>query len=474
MSRNLYGRTPIYTDAEEITSANVAEVLEAVTSTQDSNSNDIGYLYDYYCGKQDILERVKKIRSEINEKIVVNRAKEIVDFKSGYLIGSPIVYTPRVADESISEAVSLLNDYMTAEDKYTHDSELVNWLHICGVGYRLVLADKIINAEDQAPFEIYTLDPRNTFVIRKNDVTKKPLAGVNYVTLTDGNTVVYTVYTENEVFKIQDGKIIERGTHLLGGIPIIEYVANDARMGAFEAVLSLLDAINTCESDRLNGVEQFVQALMIFKNVDIDNEKFKQLREMGGISIPDDADIQYVVQELSQTQTQTLIDDMYDAVLSICGMPARSSNGNASTSDNGIAVVLRNGWSNAEALAKTTEAMFKRSEKNMLRLIVNIVNSAPGNNISDLRQSDIDIHFSRRNYENIQEKSQVLVTMLNNAKIHPLLAYQYSGMFPDPDEAYLMSKEYWESEETKQADMLTNIATTTHGEENADEEEVTP
>ena len=471
-SRSLYGRKPIYTDVEEITSQNVCEVLDDLMPTQQTNSNDIDYLYNYYKGNQDILNRIKDVRPEINNLIVVNRAKEIVDFKTGYLIGSPIVYTPRIADEKISEGVNLLNDYMVSEDKYSEDTNLINWIHICGVGYRLILADKI-GEEDQAPFEIYTLDPRSTFVIRKNDITKKPLAGVTYVTLTDGSTVVYTVYTATEVFKIQDGKIIERDTHLLGNIPIVEYIGNDARMGAFEPCISLLDAINLCESDRQNAIAQFVQALMVFKNVDINNETFAGLREYGAVSIPGDADIKYIADELSQTQTQTLVDDMYDSVLTICGMPARSGSGAASTSDNGVAVMLRNGWSNAEAVAKTTEAMFKRSEKDLLKLVVNIVNSAPGNEISELKQSDIDIHFSRRNYENIQEKSQVLITLLNNPKVHPLLAFQYSGMFPDPDEAYLMSKEYWEAEEEKMLQSLNEVPVSSYRKQKDTGEEYT-
>ena len=68
------------------------------------------------------------------------------------------------------------------------------------------------------------------------------------------------------------------------GIPIIEYPANIvARLGAFEIVLPLLDAINTVESNRLDGVEQFVQALMLFHNVDINTEDFRQLRDEGAI-----------------------------------------------------------------------------------------------------------------------------------------------------------------------------------------------
>lgn len=56
-----------------------------------------------------------------------------------------------------------------------------------------------------------------------------------------------------------------------------------ARLGAFEIVIPLLDAINMTESNRIDGVEQFVQALMLFHNVDISSEDYKKLRDEGAI-----------------------------------------------------------------------------------------------------------------------------------------------------------------------------------------------
>ena len=52
-------------------------------------------------------------------------------------------------------------------------------------------------------------------------------------------------------------------------IPIIEYPINSARLGAFEIVLSVLDAINTVQSNRLDGIEQFVQSLIVLINSEI-------------------------------------------------------------------------------------------------------------------------------------------------------------------------------------------------------------
>ena len=453
-----FGRKKIYTDIADITRDNVLTVLRKALITHWANKADIEYLYAYYRGRQPILEREKEVRPEIKNMIVENRANEIVSFKTGYLMGEPIQYVSRGDDENISEQITQLNAYCAAEDKAAKDKQLTDWFHICGTAYRMVLPDSYYEDDgDEAPFEIYTLDPRFAFVVYHNSVSEPPVMGVKYIQRDDG-TQVYSVYTRNRYFEIENSSLITRDEPQSLGIPIIEYPANDARLGAFEIVLPLLDAINSVDSNRLDGVEQFVQALMLFHNVDIQSEDYKRLREEGAIKFKDidaqfKADISYLTAELNQTQTQTLVDHLYNTVLTICGMPNR--NGGSSTSDTGSAVIMRDGWSAAEARAKDSELMFKLSEKAFLKLVLKICGD-----MSDLslRLSNVEIRFTRRNYENISEKANVLITMLNNNKIHPKLAFEHSGLFIDPELAYSTSMAYAEEQEEKTLERMNQIA----------------
>lgn len=458
--RTLAGRTVIYTDVDVIDRSNVVQVLNKALETHDVNKSDIQYLYDYYKGKQPILNRVKDIRPEINNKLVENRANEIVSFKVGYLMGEPIQYVCRGGSDVFSEAINQLNEFVFAEDKAAKDKELADWFTICGTSYRMVLPDSTDDS-DEAPFEIYTLDPRYSFVVYHSGLGNKRKMGVKYIVLQD-NSVVYSVYTDKMYFEIKDDKIVKAQPHSLGCVPIIEYPANTARLGAFEIVLPLLDAINDIGSNRLDGVEQFVQSILLLKGVDIDSDEFKDLKENGGLKVPLEGDAKYLVQELNQTQTQTLVDYMYQTVLTICGMPNR--NGGSSTSDTGSAVIMRDGWSAAEARAKDTELMFKMSEKEFLRLVIAITNTLRD---MDLKLSAIEIRFTRRNYENIQEKAQVLTTMLSNSKIHPLLAFTHCGLFTDPTLAFNESMEWYEEQEAKLLQELED-ASKSNGTENGD------
>lgn len=446
-----FGRKIIYTDMREINAGNIIGVLQSALSVHQQNAADIRYLWQYYRGKQPILNRKKDVRPEICNKIVENRANEIVSFKVGYLMGEPVQYVSRSDDAGVASGVMRLNDYVLSEDKAVKDKELADWMHICGTAYRMVLPDVHVDLEeDEAPFEIFTLDPRFCFVVYSSALGNPPVMGVKYTRNKDGN-LIFCCYTTDKYFEVIDTWRVIREDVQYFGIPIIEYPLNHARTGAFEIVLPLLNAINTVESNRLDGVEQFVQALMLFHNVDISSEDYQRLRDEGAIKFKDidpqfKAEIDYLTAEMNQTQTQTLVDSMYDTVLTICGMPNR--NGGSSTSDTGSAVIMRDGWSAAEARAKDTELMFKKSEKMFLKLLLRICRD-----LSDLelKLSGLEIRFTRRNYENISQKAMVLTTMLNNPKIAPILAFTHCGMFSDPQIAYKMSMEYAEEQERKAA-----------------------
>ena len=450
-SVGMFGRKEIYTDYSEITRDNLIEVLSEATNTFAANAGQSEYLWNYYKGAQPIQYKVKDTRPDINNCIVVNLAKYITDFSVGYLLGEPIQYI-NVGEADKDEEIQQLNAYMRSEGKPRRDTELGKWMHICGVGYRFTAPDEKRYVDyDEAPFELYTLKPTEAFVVRHSGIGHPVVLGVTVAKMQTRSTV-YTCYTPTERFVVVDGIITEQDYHLLGRIPIIEYPLNDARMGCFEPVLGMLEAINMTESDRQDGIDSFVQSFMAFHNMDIDMSTYEEFLDKGLIMYKDVSpdmrgDLQYITSELNQDQTQTLVNHMTDMVLMICGVPS-ISNATTSDSSNNGAVILKNGWQGAEARAKSTEQIFKESEMEFLRLVLWICRTIRGMN--SLRISDIEAHFTRRNYEDIQSKTQVLVTLLGSGKVAPKLAFEVCGLFIDPEEAYQMSLPYIERELAKE------------------------
>ena len=349
----LTGRRKIYTTKKRVTPENVVEVLGKALAVHRINRAEMSYLYDYYRGKQDIRLKDKIVRPEINNKVMINRANEIVVFKSAYLLDGPIRYVSNGGEDDISASVNTLNEYMRSESKDTLDKELADWMHICGVAVRMVLPDEA-GEEDGSPASIYTLDPRAAFCIYHSGVGQKKVAGVLEQVDEEGKPY-FCVYTPEWYFEVQNGQITKQEARTIPYIPIVEYVNNDARMGAFEPVIPILNAINMIESNRLDSIQDFVNAYDVFQNCELEDGQYKELAK-GGMAIKirsfdqtKDAKVYRIASELNQTNTQTIVDDLEDAYLTICGMPNR--NGGSSTSDTGQAVIYRDGWSAAESLS---------------------------------------------------------------------------------------------------------------------------
>lgn len=455
----LTGRQIITSAQPVITGDNVVNTLKDVWPLYSHNRMEIDYLYEYYKGRQPVLTREKTVRSDIKNCVVENHAYAIVSFFSGYVFGDPIQYVRRAAvttedndgvfARELTKLVSQVNEYMFAEDKASKDKALGDWMLICGMGYRGILPDKALAlVEDESPFEIATLDPRNTFVVHSHRFGSKPLMAVQVIDIKNENGDSHrVVWTPTEYFEIIGNEIVDKQVNPLGFIPIVEYSLNNDRMGAFEHVIPLLNAINTIQSNRVDGVEQFVQSLLKFVNVDVTRSMLDELVELGAISIMSEpmlpADVDILTNELNQDQTQTLMDHLLAQVLMLCGVPDRGVSKRSTTGDTGQAVMLRDGWSDAETKAKSIELMFKKSEKVFLRVALHILRQLRG---IDLKLSDIDIKFTRNRTDNLLVKTQGLQNMLE-AGIAPQIAISICGLFSDSEQVYLDSEEYlkkWE------------------------------
>ena len=459
--QDLHGRRQIFTNVKEITVNNVIKVLNTALPVHLKNRSEEDYLEKYNRGIQPILNRVKQYNDYVNNKKVVNLANEILSFKVAEHAGEPIQYVSRGKSTNTPEKIEELNSMMLSESKQTKDMELAYQVFLYGVGYRLTIQDQEESDEDlldEAPFEIYTPDSRNTFVVKYNDVAKRTVMGVTYVYMDeDRKKVQYTVYTKNAVYTI-DGtaqraeKVSGVKVYNFGMVPIVEYPCNSEYMGCFEVVLDLLDAYNLITNDRLDGVEQFIQALMVFEGVDISRDEFLELKDLGAIKLPPAPDgnsrqrLYYLSEQLDQAQTQTLVADIKQTIYEIVGMP---SQGNANTSDssNNGAMIVKNGWWHAEARALETEGYWKKAETEFLKIALKICRQY--NKLDGLKVSDVEPKFSRHSYQDLLVKSQTFTTLMSTG-VPPIQAYKYSGLDSDPEAASLQYEAYRKAKDAEE------------------------
>ena len=446
----LKGRREIFTDEKEITKQNISKVLAEAFEVHLLNAAEIKYLQEYERGVQPILKRVKEIRPEINNKIVENHAAEITAFKVGYVFGSPITFVQRASVDINGnngavddKKIAILNEMMFEEGKATQDQVLGKDISVCGIGYRIVLPKRV--KDGISAFNILRLNPTTTFVIKFNDLYKKSAVGVSYINLSDGSYRV-GAYTDKQYFELEGKdfvslKVINTLPNRVG-IPIIEYKNDDERMGCFERVISLLDALNEATSDRLNGLSQFIQAILWMNNCEIDSEQMEQLKDKLGLLTKSEpgnpASVQYLTATLDQAQTQTLVDYLYEQVLQIAGVPGREQSTGGNT---GQAIMLSNGWQLAETHAQALVNTFTESEKEMLKVVLKILKLTETSEVSDLKLSDVDVKFSRNRTDSLLVKTQGLMNQLQ-AGIHPLIAITHCGLYSDPQSVWNDSKPY--------------------------------
>lgn len=455
----LFGRLPIFTSIEgfdpEDPQGIVDEVNEALV-VHVQNLLAMEYLYWYRRGVTPIYARTKEVRPEINNKISENHAGEIVDFKNGYFLTQSVAYTSRKEDEEITEKVNILNEYLYRSGKQQVDNELVDWFHTVGKADLFVQS----NDDEEAPFIAYALDPRSAFVVKSMSPGNEPVYAVHSVVrgeelildvwdrfnvYTLKGTVTGTLTTPTPNYTCTAVEVIDRKPNPLGEIPIIEYHYNSVGMSAFESVIPLLDAMNELMSDRLDGVDQFIQSLLVFYNCTLEDDEGneitpKYVRESGALFLKsvgeNRADLKEISSQLDQTQTQVLVDHIYKQICIICGMPMVQSQGVASLT--GAAVEMRNGWATAETMARNTEDLFRKSNKFFDRIITKILREK---NLLDIRLADIELNFIRNDMYGVQSKAQALQTLLT-AGLHPTIALAKSGISSDPVADFENSKGY--------------------------------
>lgn len=452
--RKMFGRRQLFTEYDRVDETNVLDALAKIKPYHASNRMDIEYLERYLRGDQPILYRTKQIRGDITNNTVINNALKIYKFWTTYPLAEPIVYVTRNDKSGASSAVQKLNEYMFLAGKTRTDRQLWSDFTTCGVAYRFVYPNSEYEPKsDQAPFWTCAMDPKSTFVVYRKSARKdnRPVFAGSCVKVND--KTVYDIFTRNLHIEIEEDKIKAVYNNPLGEIPIIEYLNDELRMGAFEPVLTIMDSMNELESNRVEAVGQNVQHLTWLNNVNMDDEELDKLNKNQNAFVftksvdgQAPADIKTITIDLMQADQQVLANDLNREITLITGMPSIGDGNTADSSNNGSTLV-RNGWSNAEARAKDTATLYSDSDRLFVRIALKICSRLANLKLSS---ANVECKFTRRNYEDIQSKMTVLTTALGCNSIHPKQAYQTCGLFPDPEEAYMQGMQWREKIQAEQ------------------------
>lgn len=437
--RGEYGRKTAYVDFTEVTPDNLLKIVNKGVSTLNWNRGIIRYLHNYYKGDQPALYRTKTIRDDINNPVVENHAFEIVSFKNAQTYGEPVQCVSLRNDEKTNKAVDKLNDYNRNANKYLVDIQCGEWTSCVGTGFKAV--QRVRDNKALVPYRLIAPSPMNTIVVYSS-ITYEPLLSIQQLKDEDGNQY-YQCFSEYNEYIVRNGKVEAVQIHAFGGIPIVEYPNNADRISDIELVITMLDAINEIQSNRVDGVAQFVQSFFKFVNCEIDEDTFQKMKTNGAIVVKSNngqntASVDLMQQELNQEGTQVAKDDIWNSALDISAIPNRQSNTGGDTQG---AVQLRNGWDFARQRANIKDPYVCVSDKRLNKVVLNIIRQAKGSTECPISDMDYDVHIVHSPTDNLLVKAEALEILFRSG-IHPLVAIKVCGLWADAEKTFIQSKPY--------------------------------
>ena len=368
-------------------------------------------LNGYYVGLHEITRRVKG-KNLSNNRVVCNHAKYITDTSVGYLIGNPVGYKG-----TNNANIDVIQDWMRLADADTQDMDVAKDASIFGIACELVY----MSSDKNPTPKLTCFDPRNAFVVYDDTVEHKPVFGVYYYPRYDENDQISEYacmwFTDhNQVsFKMTNGFAFAgeaaQKANPFGEVPLIEYYNNEECQGDFEQVISLIDAYNILQSDRVNDKQQFVEAILLIKGQILgddekeESEAYQRLKEHGLLMLDRDSSAEWLTRTFDENSVEVLRRALEQDIHKFSGVPCMSDENFAG---NASGVAMKYKLLGFEQITKIKERYFREGLKARLRLFANIMASK---GMGKIDIDDITIAFSRNLPSNEVELAQVASTL---------------------------------------------------------------
>lgn len=347
-----------------------------------------------YQGHHAILTAGKKADYKPDNRLVVNYAKYIVDTFNGFFMGKPVKV---VAEGKLQE---YLADLVRLNNLDDNNYDLSKKCSIYGHAFELLYLD------EKAQVGITQVDPKECFIIYDQSIRRKPIFGVRYRrvdqgiegTISDDERIIYFKGDSQGKLKITDEL-----PHYFGHVPMVEYVENEEKLGAFEPVITLINAYNKAISEKANDVDYFADAYMKILGAILDEETLHQIRDNRIINLAsEDTDklIEEFMEKPNADRTQENLLEKLEKQIFAISMVANINDENFGTSS-GIALKYK--LLSMMNLANTKERKFVKGFNERFKLISNLPNSP----ITEEDLKNISYTFTRNIPENNKEEAEI-------------------------------------------------------------------
>ena len=390
------------------------QILNDVIEYNEKYKDRYLMLENYYLGKHDITSRHKDERLK-NNKVMVNHAKYITDTNVGYLLGNPVEY--QASEGYDIEAVLDAYKKQTINDL---DSEIAKDVSVFGCQYEYIYVN-----EDAEPRSC-EVDNKNCIIVYDDTVEHNKLFGLIYRGIYEGETFKYwdIIYVDKEKevhYKSYSKSLRKAGEekpHVFGDVPIICYKNNPELLGDFETVLSLIDAYNLLQSDRINDKEQLVDAILCMYGMDFDEEQAEMLHESRMLAnLPVDGKVEYLVKTLQESDVDILRQNIENDIHKISMVPNMSD---VNFVGNSSGVAIRYKLLAFEQNIKNKERYMEKGLMERFKLYNNFL--VTSSKMSEVPVEEVDAMFKRNLPSNDFEISQMISNLSDYVDTETLIS----------------------------------------------------
>lgn len=378
------------------------EALETLIQRHRANIVRYEQLRNMYIGKHEILSDAYRVDTwKPNNKLVANFAKYIVDTFNGYFMGIPVVTYHD--NEEANNYINLVEAYNDIDD---NNAELSKYCDIFGHGYEIIFAD------EEAQIGIKAIDPREGFIVYDNSIRARALFGVRYRTTEEGS-IEGTYSDDNKIYYFTNAsgkmRIIDEKDHYFGQVPMVEYLENEERLGAFESVETLINAYNKAISEKANDVDYFADAYMKILGAELDEKSLEQIKRNRIINMfgadTDKLIVEFMEKPNADGTQENLINRLEKLIFSI-SMVANITDEKFGTSS-GIALKYK--LQSMSNLANTKERKFVKGFAQRYRIIANFPNAK----ITPDEAATLHYSFTRNAPTNLVEEADTALKLKN-------------------------------------------------------------
>ena len=404
--------------------------------------------FDYYNGKQKILNKTYSDPSKPCNRVVTNYCRSIVSNFAGFNLGIPATYQ---VDDNVQYFLRY-NDYIQK------DTELLTQGLVFGVAYELLYID----SDGETRFE--NISPLYGFDIYSSDLSDDDMSAFvriyteDNVDITQSNTYMVVVYTKDKITTYKTVgefgslEFVSEVPHSFGQVPVVAFNLNPEREGIFEQIIPLQDSYNEVLSAQLDELGMLVDSFLVLKGVSAEKEDIQDMKTNRVLLMDADSSAEFLVKNVNNSQIIEILTEIKKRIIEISTCPNFSDENFATTS--GIALQYR-----LTGFRNTSLAFMAQFEKALRRRIelFGWIEQIKGDKVTDFK-----ITFTNNLPTNTLEIAQIVNQLRGLVSDETLLS-----QIPFVDDA---EEELKKAQSEKQANMKLYDFGSGENEEGADNE----